>query len=259
LYLKIILAALLLCATPCLASEPSDPASIPALAKVKASGAQLTDLGVNHGLRSVFARSGQHFQVFYITPDGQGIIGGVMWDSSGENLTRKLVADIDGVIPTVTLDRTPADDGALKAVSKASYGLVGKEGAPRLWMLFDPQCSFSIRAMQQLQPFVEQGKVQLALIPVSILDHEDSGRSTDSALGLLSQPAENMAAAWMAGKPTGVRRDDAERLLSANMKIADQIHLRGTPTFLWETKNRSAGRLDGVPSDFGMLTTQVGG
>ncbi len=74
---------------------------VAALQRIASAGAQLTDLGTEHGLRTVFARNGQTFQVFYITPDGQGAIGGVMWDSTGRNITRQQVSSIDGAIPTV--------------------------------------------------------------------------------------------------------------------------------------------------------------
>ena len=67
-------------------------------------------------------------------------------------------------------------------------------------MFFDSQCSFSVRAMQQLQPLVSSGRVQLALIPVSILDHEDTELSTKAALSLLSQAPDRMAEAWAAGR-----------------------------------------------------------
>ena len=40
-----------------------DLATTPALQDIQQAGAQLTDFGTTHGLRAVFARSGQHFQV----------------------------------------------------------------------------------------------------------------------------------------------------------------------------------------------------
>ena len=49
---------------------------------------------------------GATFQVFYLTPDGQAAVGGVMWDSAGHNITRSQVAPIEG---------TPAERAGLKA------------------------------------------------------------------------------------------------------------------------------------------------
>ncbi len=69
------------------AISPDEISRVPALRRIASTGAQLTDLGTEHGLRTVFARNGQSFQVFYLTPDGQGAIGGVMWDAAGRNLT----------------------------------------------------------------------------------------------------------------------------------------------------------------------------
>ena len=41
--------------------------------------------------------------------------------------------------------------------------------------------------MQQLKPFVDQGGVQLAPIPMSILNHEDRGLRTKAALSLVTR------------------------------------------------------------------------
>ena len=76
---------------------------VPALRRIASNGAQLLDLGVQHGLQTIFARNGSTFQVFYLTPDGQAAVGGVMWDAAGHNITRGQVAPIEGTIPTVTI------------------------------------------------------------------------------------------------------------------------------------------------------------
>lgn len=78
-------------------------ARIPALKRLSSGGASIYDLGIQHGLPTVFAKSGSTFQVFYLTPDGQAAIGGVMWDYTGHNITRDQVTPIDGTIPTVTI------------------------------------------------------------------------------------------------------------------------------------------------------------
>lgn len=257
-----------LAAPQCALAQP-DPAStltaIPALRHIQEAGAQLTDLGVTHGLRAVFARNGEHFQVFYVAPDGQAVVGGVLWDADGNNLTRRQVEAIPGTIPTVTIGSVP--DAAqpqpavslLKTVESTSYGVVGNASAPRLWMFIDPQCSFSVRAMQQLQPLVASGRVQLAIIPVSILDHEDGGLSAKTALSLLSLPPDQIAGAWAAGRVTSEPSPDAAARLQANMAASNQIQLRGTPTFIWRNRDGTEGRLDGVTDDFGTLVAKLGG
>ena len=45
------------------------------------AGGNVQDLGVEHGLRTLFARSGPQFQLYYVTPDEERVIPGVMWDA----------------------------------------------------------------------------------------------------------------------------------------------------------------------------------
>jgi thiol:disulfide interchange protein DsbG len=187
---------------------------VPALRRIASTGALLTDLGTEHGLRTIFARNGQSFQVFYLTPDGQGAVGGVMWDAAGRNITRQQVSSIDGAIPTVTIgaaptapSRTPqtTSTSALQAAASATYGITGVASAPRLWVFIDPLCSFSVHAMEQLRPFIASGKVQVAVVPLSLLDYEDHGRSTIAARVMLSKGSERMVAVHHGRAPRRAR------------------------------------------------------
>lgn len=234
------------------------------------SGNALTELGVQHGLRSFFLRSDGRFQVFYATPDEARVIPGVMWDADGQDLTRKAIASLPGVTPTVTIGRDAADSRVTPALATspagapaagltdATYGTSGNVEAPEVWAFIDPQCSFSIRAMQELQPFVDAGKVRLRLVPLSILDSEDNGLSTQHALGLVSSAPDQMLATWETGRYPQVPSDDARAKLAANMAAAAASQIRGTPTFFWHKPDGSEGRMDGVPNDMGALVAALG-
>lgn len=235
-------------------------------------GKDVTELPAQHGMRALFLRNGPQFQVFYASPDGERLIPGVMWDAGGNDLTRELVAAIPGTVPTVTIgDNTPAGAMPASATSPAitsptllaiargtTHGSVGNAAAPELWMFVDPQCSFSVRAMQQLAPSIAAGKIHLNVIPLSFLDREDNGMSTRAALSLVSTPSDQLVTAWEAGRTTGTPAPDAAAKLQANMVAAAAIQLRGTPTFVWRKADGTAGRLDGIPSDMTALLASVG-
>ena len=215
-------------------------------------------------------RSGAQFQVFYIAPDKDRVIPGVMWDAAGKDLTRDQVANVPGAIPTVVVGDVPVAQGgssqppvtgasALPLLEKASYGTVGAASAPHLWMLIDPQCIYSVRAYQMLHPFIEAGKVQLSIVPLSVLDYEDKGQSTKSALALLSKPADQIAAAWQAGSVNDPPVVAAAGRLQANMAIAQAIGLQGTPTLVWRKADGTEGRVDGVPTNVEALIASIGG
>ena len=235
-------------------------------------GADVTELPPLHGLRALFLHNGPHFQVFYASPDGERVIPGVMWDAAGKDLTREQVASIPGAVPTVTIGaEAPTETTAVSAKSQVTgsasllavahgttHGSIGDASAPELWMFVDPQCSFSVRAMQQLAPAIAAGKIRLNVIPLSILDKEDNGLSTRSALNLVSTPSEQMVTAWEMGHTSGVPAADAGAKLRLNMVAAAAIHLQGTPTFVWRKADGTDGRLDGIPHDMNELLASVG-
>lgn len=236
---------------------------VPALRRIASAGAELTELGTQHGLRTVFARNGQSFQVFYLTPDGQGAVGGVMWDAAGRNITRQQVSSIDGAIPTVTVGATAgsasrttpetAVTSALQAVASTTHGTTGVATAPLLWVFIDPLCSFSVRAMEQLRPFIAAGKVQVAAIPLSFL----GSRSTAAARVMLSKGADHMVDAWTGNALNGEADATSAATLQANMAVSEALAVRGTPTFHWRKADGSEGRQEGLPSDIAAMIASI--
>jgi hypothetical protein len=248
--------------------------SVPQLTTI-ATGS-ITRLGNHDGFDGFFVRSGPQFQVFYAAPDGQVIIPGILRDSQGRNVTREQVARIPGALPTVevssnggpdtsaaaavntTQAATEATMAVLGAIEKADYGSVGPASAPQLFMLIDPQCIYSVRSFQQLRGFAQAGKIRLSIVPLSILDYEDGGQSTRSALALLSKPVDQLVPAWQSGDVGGPVAPRAVDLLKQNMAIASAIGVKGTPTFVWRKADGSVGRIEGVPADIGALISSVG-
>ena len=233
-----------------------------------AAAGQTRELGTLHGLRGIFVSNGGQFQVFYVTPDGERVIPGAMWDASGANLTRSQLTPIPGAIATVEVwpgaTGAPVDGAvrpavsALAAAQSTTAGTLGDSSASKVWVFIDPMCSFSVRAMQQLHPLIEAKRLQVAAIPLSILDREDNGRSTSSALSMLSQAPDQMVAAWAGGRLNGPAAPEAPARLAANMAAAGSIGLRGTPTLVWRKADGSEGRSDGMPSDLDAFVASVG-
>ena len=187
-------------------------------------------------------------------------------DAAGKNITRKQIADIPGAVPTVVVgsgetgqsSSTEALVAALALLRKAFFGTIGPASAPHLFMLVDPQCIYSVRALQMLQPYVAAGRLQVSVIPLSVLDHEDQGQSTRSALALLSKPADELVSAWRAGSVNDPPSPEAAERLWANMAIAQAIGLKGTPTFIWRRPGGAKGRIDGIPMSIDALVSSIG-
>lgn len=230
---------------------------------------ETTQLGRSAGFEGLFVRSGPQFQVFYASPDGQVVVPGILRDAYGKNLTRAQVQGVPGAIPAVeiqsgaTAPSAPpalvAAEPALTAVKTATFGSIGPSAAPEVFMMIDPQCIYSVRAYQQLQPYAAAGKIKLSVVPVSVLDYEDQGSSTRSALALLAKPADAIPTSWQRGDTNGAATPEAHQRLAANMAVAEAIGLKGTPTLLWKGRDGKAARIDGVPTDIAALIASVGG
>ncbi len=230
-----------------------------------ASG-QVKELGESHGLRGLYLRNGQEFQVLYVTPDGRSTIAGVMWDATGKNLTREQVSKIDGAVPTMVVEKegtktleVAAKADALLGVEHSAFGVYGDPAAPRLWMIFDPYCTYSVRAFDELKPYVASGRVQIAIIPIAILDYETNGQSTPATESLLSQDPARMAEAWDHQSFRMPASPEAPALLQKNDRIAEEIGLKGTPTLVWRKADGTAGEVDGIPKNWEALIAEVEG
>jgi thiol:disulfide interchange protein DsbG len=113
--------------------------------------------------------------------------------------------------------------------------------------------------MEQLRPYVASGRLQLAVVPVSVLDPEDGGRSTLLAKAMLSLRRDTMVAAWNGHNLTNEAEPAADMRLAANQAAARTIGLRGTPTILWRRVDGTEGRADGLPGNLDALVASIGG
>ncbi|WP_072572659.1 DsbA family protein [Granulibacter bethesdensis] len=148
-------------------------------------------------------------------------------------------------------------------LASAHYGLVGRQGAARVYMVIDPLCPFSTRAFSTLRAAIEEGRIQLALVPISINDHENGGASTLAALELLSASAAEMGDTWRRisnlghAEPDHTPNDTAQAALTLNLAAAHAIQMRGTPTFVWKDRLGVSRKEAGVPDDINQFLASL--
>ncbi|SDB71470.1 hypothetical protein [Belnapia rosea] len=256
----------------------------PALTRIASKGATLLDLGTDDGIRTVFAYLGESMEVFHVTGSGRYAVrsGRLMDmaepDPAKRDLTMRRASIIPGVLPAVDMRGQPASqEGAqatapqaqdgntvlaqletapqaqdgntvLAQLEKADYGVAGRPDAPRLYAFIDPLCSFSVRLIEALRPHIAGGRIQVAIVPLALIDHETAGRSTPAAQTLLSQPSEAMDSSWR-GMVDAVRAkradtfaptDEGRSRLARNMALAASLQVQAAPTLVWR-------QADGTP------------
>ncbi len=122
------------------------------------AGSRAHDLAPVDGIRGMFVRADNRFQVVYATPDGKAAVAARMWGATGQDITRDQIRGIPGAVPEISISGASADANEQSGLPGLSGGLIGIPSAPEVIMFIDPQCIYSMKAMHILQPQSMQGK-----------------------------------------------------------------------------------------------------
>lgn len=242
------------------------------------SGAQMRYLGKEFGLDGWVAIKNGQEQYFYILPDQQGFVSGVLFDKEGKIVTvdqvqrlRSQSTDtevLDTLAANTPIERAEAENKDKKYefmtpseqlfydVENSNWLPVGQAGTPVFYALIDPQCPFCHEMMVELKSKIEDGKVQVRMIPV--------GRTEESkaqAAYLMAVP--NPAATWwrhMDGDQDalpakqGINTQGVER----NMLLMQTWKFQGTPTIVYRGKDGSVKIITSKPKDVDALISDLG-
>ena len=156
-------------------------------------GAQARYLGKSHGMDGwITVYKGQE-QYYYVTPDGQGFLMGILFDKDGKAITIQQVSELqkqgDEVLDFLAVDKvdknltekmqetnevfkykTPAER-MFGEVENSNWVSFGSKNAPVIYSFMDPQCPHCHDFMDDLrQDYIGKGLIQLRMIPVGFRD-----------------------------------------------------------------------------------------
>lgn len=203
------------------------------------------------GLKAIVADSGKEKRLFYVTPDGQSLLVGNVFDAKGANVTANDVSRAG--IPDGASSPTLSAAQLQSLWSRAEKQKWVAEGSgPRvIYVLFDPNCPYCHRLWGTLREAVQQGKIQVRWLPVAILK-EDS-KALAAAIYAAKDPSQ--ALAQMVNhqlQPIRVS-DSANKDIAYNLLLLRDAGYTGVPTILY----RQAGKIRtsmGFPTDQELAT-----
>jgi thiol:disulfide interchange protein DsbG len=289
---KAILSGIFLSLMPiCAYAENPEPAVPAPIQNMVAEGAQIRYLGHDAGLDGwVVLKNGQE-QYFYATPDGQGIVMGVLFNSKGDTLTLRQINDLrkkegpaidklagypdpaKAQIPSTTTP-VPADfdnpqtliksvvkpksEQLLEAAENANWIALGSDKAPIVYTFIDPECPHCHDLIQDIRQsgYLEQGLIQLRLIPVGVLTEN----SLIEAAYLLASPTpEKDLYRHMDGEKGALLVDKSINTqgVQRNMKLMQDWNLDMTPFSIYRDRDNKIKVLQGRPSDIKKLITEL--
>lgn len=172
-------------------AQESIPTMPDALQLLVDRGAQARYLGKRHGMDGWITIFQGQEQYYYVTPDGQGFLMGLLFDKDGTMATVEQVRDLQSqsgeVLDFLAADR-PIDDQDLATairetneafeyktpaermfadVENSNWIEFGSRDAPVIYSFMDPQCPHCHEFMKDMkQAYIEKGLVRVRMIPV---------------------------------------------------------------------------------------------
>lgn len=232
----------------------------PALKKFIEEGGTVSYMGNEHGMNAWVLEKGDNVQFSYTTPDGKGIIRGMLFGDSDKDLVTqkqvlrfrdlgedRILEAFPPVLPdTQQAAAAPASKGAQQAqkfyetVEKSSFFTAGSKDAKPIYVFVDPTCEHCFNYWKELKPHADSGALQLRLIPIG---WDRAGRNAAAALLSAEDPVKLWSDLAAGNKDAlkGAKTDEAAlSKVKANTDILVERRLRITPLTVYRN---SEGRV----------------
>ncbi|WP_210643584.1 MULTISPECIES: thiol:disulfide interchange protein DsbG [unclassified Pseudomonas] len=215
-----------------------------AIKKIEAKGAKIVGtFEAPDGLRGYAAQYQNRGMALYLTPDGQHVLLGNLYDADGKDLS---------VEPLQKLVYAPMAKEVWAKMQTSNWIADGNQDAPRTVYLFsDPNCPYCNMFWEQARPWVKAGKVQLRHIMVGIIREDSPGKS--AALLAAKDPEKALAEHEKAGKGSVLKplKDIPAAIqakLDANQQLMDELELSATPAIFYLDDKGELQQQQGAPS-----------
>lgn len=239
-------------------------------------GAQVRFLGRDLGVEGWVAIKNGQEQYFYVLPNGQGFLSGVLFDKDGKVVTIDQVRRLRQHGDAQTLDTLAADTPAERAdaekkpryefmtpseqlfydVENSNWIPVGKAGTPLFYAFIDPQCPHCHELMARLKKDIKAGKLQVRMIPVGRTEQSKA----QAAFLMASPDPEDTWWRHLDGDETalpakqGISTQGVER----NLMIMQTWKLEATPLIVYRGKDNTVKIIRGTPKDYQALISDLG-
>lgn len=214
------------------------------------TGAKITQhFTSSSGLPAIVADSGTEKRLFYITPDGNSLIVGMVFDANGNNTSN---ADLKraGVSSSDSIGTKVPGDVQLQELwtraEKLHWVQDGNSGKV-IYVFFDGNCRYCHTLWSTLRSWVQSGKAQVRWLPVAILS--DTSKGLGAAIYESKNPVDAMDK--MVNhllQPIKVSDRD-NRDMSLNLLLLKDTGYTGTPALMFKRGNKIVSMMGGPSSD----------
>ena len=234
-----------LLAAPVLAAPALHAEDLPApIRAIQDKGAEIKGrFDAPDGLKGYAAEYRGQGMGLYLTPGGQHVLVGSLYDAKGEDLS---APHLDELV------YGPMSKAVWSKLEQSAWIADGDAKAPRVVYLFsDPNCPYCNLFWEQARPWVKAGKVQLRHIMVGIIRENSPGKS--AALLAAKDPAKALAEHEQAGKASTLQAltqipSEVQAKLDGNMALMQELGLSATPAIFYRDAAGNLQTQQGAPS-----------
>lgn len=239
-------------------------------------GAQIRYLGKDHGLDAWLTIKNGIEQYFYVMPDGEAFVMGVLFDKTGKlvtvNQVSRLRAQGDTLLDTLAefpIPEQSSKDDAFEFktpaermfadIADSNWVPFGRSDAPIIYSFIDTQCPHCHAFMQELinGGYLENGAVQLRMIPVGFKEQTQA-----QAAFLIASP--NPQERWikhMQGDETAlpIKAEINQQGVQRNLAIMQSWKFDVTPMIIYRGRDGSVKIVRGKPQDLKAVLADLPG
>lgn len=239
---RILLSALLM--TPVLAYAQD---TIPDIVKRFSDRQNITNLKPVQAPGGMKSWVGQYQDMggnLFLTPDGQHVISGYLYDDKGKNLSEGYFTEQIYI---------PLGREMWQTLNKTKALKEGADTAPRKVFVFaDPFCPYCKTFWSAAQPWVAAGKVQLNTLMVAFLNPK-SGRNATAILN-----APDPVSAWREYELSGGKKlprfdgttpRETFNLLQHHQQLMDSLGANATPAIYYMNDRNELQQVVGMPDE----------
>jgi protein-disulfide isomerase len=253
---------------------PPMPAPLKTLAD---QGAQVRFMGKANGMDSWLTIKGGQEQYFYVTPDGEAMVMGLMFGTDGRLITlqqvRDLQAEAGGVLDmfaapaapeaetpnklsTDELKVKPQSERLMEDIESSNWLALGKDTAPPVYAFIDPQCPHCHDFIQDLREnYLPNGMIQVRMIPVGFRDETKA----QAAFMLAAPDAAQRFLRHLDGEKNAlpVSYDINQQGVERNLSIMQGWRLNVTPLIVYRAKDGTVKIVQGRPKDLPKMIAEL--
>lgn len=251
--------------------------NLPLFNELKADGAKIYSLGEVNGLTGWVALKDGRSQIFYTTKDDKNIVLGVLYAADGKSETldqlnklKEQGIDIEkDMLQQTQASASKGENASMgsadlpeklwKGLTETSYFTLGKVGAPLLYLIVDPTCSYCKSFWKELnEPYVKNNEIELRVVPTGVLSADGEHLAT------LILGAKNPLDLWKAAADNDVtafagltESDEAKKKHERNLTFAKNWQIKGVPYAVYKDRSGKVQVMYGRPKDVGALVQSL--